>query len=247
MYPYIHITLPSYAVLAAIGGFAVILLLYFRTEKYNLPFIDFIKMFALCVLCGFLGSRLIYIFSRFPWLIANFSVKHLISTVIGGGLVFYGGLLGVLFGIFIYCKKSNISSKNIYNMVAPAIPLFHTFGRIGCFMSGCCYGVALKEPITLFGVIQFARIPTQLIEALFELLLFIVIMVLQQKNNKKDYLKIYMITYAIFRFIIEFLRGDAVRGFYFGFSTSQIISMAILLFYIIKNIRAKIKLRSKIS
>lgn len=237
MYPYIHITLPSYAVLAVIGALAVILLLYFRIEKYNLPFIDFIKMFAICLICGFLGSRVVYVFSRLPWLIANFSIQHLISTVIGGGLVFYGGLLGVLLGIFIYCKKHHLPSKNIYNMIAPAIPLFHMFGRIGCFMSGCCYGVELKAPISLFGIVKFARIPTQLIEALFEALLFIIIIVSQYKNNEKDYLRIYMITYAIFRFLIEFLRGDTVRGFYFGFSTSQIISMAILIFYIVKNIR----------
>ena len=241
MYPYIHITLPSYAVFAVIGGLAIILLLYFRIEKYNLLFTDFIKIFAISLVCGFLGSRIIYIFSRLPWLIANFSVQHLISTVIGGGLVFYGGLLGVLFGIFIYCKKHDISIKNIYNMIAPAIPLFHVFGRIGCFLSGCCYGVELKEPITLFGIVQFVRIPTQLIEALFEALLFVVIFISQQKNSEKDYLKNYMITYAIFRFFIEFFRGDNIRGFYFGLSTSQIISLSVLIFYFILRIKEKRK------
>ena len=239
MYPYIHITLPSYAVFAVIGGLAVVLLLYFRIEKYDLPFMDFIKMFAISLVCGFLGSRIIYVFSRLPWLLANFSVQHLISTVVGGGLVFYGGLLGVLFGIFFYCKNHSISSKKIYNMIAPAIPLFHAFGRIGCFMSGCCYGVALKVPFTLFDSVQLTRIPTQLIEALFEALLFVIILILQRKKSEKDYLKIYMITYAIFRLLIEFFRGDYVRGFYFGLSTSQIISLGILFFYIIISILKK--------
>lgn len=238
MYPTIHITLPSYAVLASIGGFAVVLFLYFRIEKYLLSFADFLKMFCVSIVCGFVGSRVIYLFSRLSWLLKNFSVQHLISTVIGGGLVFYGGLLGVLLGIHIYCKKHNISSKNIYNMIAPAIPLFHFFGRIGCFMSGCCYGVELKSAINLFGVIQFDRIPTQLIEALFEVLLFVVLLVLQRKNDEKDYLKVYMITYAIFRFLIEFLRGDTIRGFYFGLSTSQIIALSVLAFYFILKIKA---------
>ena len=239
MYPFIHITLQSYAVLATIGSLAVVLFLYFRIDKFALPFMDFLKMFAICVVFGFLGSRIIYIFSRLPWLFANFSVQHLISTVIGGGIVFYGGLLGVLFGIWLYCKKYNISAKNIYNMIAPAIPLFHSFGRIGCFMSGCCYGIELKTPITLFGIVQFARIPTQLIEALFELLLFMLIFVLQKKYSEKDFLKLYMITYAVFRFLMEFFRGDNVRGFYFGFSTSQIIAIGILTFYVIIGIKSR--------
>ena len=240
MYPYIYITLPSYAVLAVIGALAVAFFLYFRIEKYKLPFLDFIRMFALCIVFGFLGSRLVYVGSRLSWLFAHFSVQHLISTIIGGGLVFYGGLLGVLFGIHLYCKKYKIDSLNVYNLVAPAIPLFHAFGRIGCFMSGCCYGLELKNPITFLGWIQFNRIPTQLIEAVFETLLFIILIIWQNKDKKKDFLKIYLITYSIFRFLIEFFRGDEVRGFLFGFSTSQIISMSIWIYYSFKKIKKKV-------
>ena len=237
MYPTIHITLPSYAVLAVIGGFFVILFLYLRIDKYQLSFSDFIKMFSTSLVWGFLGSRVVFIISRLPWLFANFTMQHLLSTVIGGGLVFYGGLLGVLLGIFLYCKKHKINSKLVYNMIAPAIPLFHAFGRIGCFLSGCCYGIPLQAPVTVLGVIQFSRIPTQLIEALFEILLFAILVIWQHRKKQNNYLKIYMITYAIFRFFIEFFRGDHVRGFYFGLSTSQIIAIAILIFYIIKHYR----------
>lgn len=237
MYPIIHIAIPSYALMAAIGGFLVMVFIYLRIDKYGLPFTDFIKMFMISIIFGFLGSRVIYIISRLPWLCSNFSINNLLTTIIGGGLVFYGGLLGVLLGIYIYCKKYNIDHKKIYNMAAPSIPLFHAFGRIGCFMSGCCYGVALKTPWFLFGSIRFERIPTQLIEAIFEIFLFAIIFISQKKHEDKDFLKIYMITYAIFRFFIEFLRGDDVRGFFFGISTSQVISLGICAFYIIMSIR----------
>lgn len=240
MCPTIHIILPSYAVLAVIGGLSAILFIYLRIEKFNLPFLDFLKMFGLSIVFGFLGSRAIYIFSRIPWLINNFSARHLISTILSGGIVFYGGLFGVLFGIYCYCKRHDIASSNIYTLIAPAIPLFHAFGRIGCFMSGCCYGIELNSPVTLFGVITFNRLPTQIIEAVFEFVLFIIILLLQRKEKCRDYLKVYLIPYAIFRFIIEFFRGDTVRGFFFGLSTSQIISIAILTFYIAKIIKEKI-------
>lgn len=239
MYPVIHISVPSYTVMAAIGALSAVILIYFRLEKYELSFLNFLKMFAVCAVFGFLGSRVVYVFSRMPWLISNFNIKNFISTIVGGGLVFYGGLLGVLLAVFICCKKKDIDSKKVYEMIAPAIPLFHAFGRIGCFMSGCCYGVELKTPISFFGIVFFNRIPTQLIETLFELLMFVIIMIIQKASKHIDSLKFYMITYAVFRFFIEFFRGDMVRGFYFGFSTSQIISMGIIIFYLVKKVSSK--------
>lgn len=239
MYPIIHITLPSYTAMAAIGGFVVMVFTYFRIDKYQLLFTDFIKLFACCVLCGIIGSRIVFIISRIPWLIFNFSILNLLSTIIGGGFVFYGGLLGVLFAVSRYCHKHSLDSERIFSLIAPVIPLFHAFGRIGCFMSGCCYGKELTTPITLFDKITFIRVPTQLIEVFFELLLFAIIFFLQRVKNKVDFIKMYMITYAIFRFIIEFFRGDNIRGVVFGISTSQIISIGILVFYFAKNIKRK--------
>lgn len=241
MYPVIHISLPTYAVLAFIGGTVAMVFMFFRKEKYGVEFSDYIKMFAISLVSGFVGSRLVFIISRMPWLIVDFSVEHLVSTIIGGGLVFYGGLIGVLLGIAFYCKRKNIDCVNVYNMIAPAVPLFHTFGRIGCFMSGCCYGLELQKPWMLFDLIIFEQIPTQLIEALFEALLFVIIIILQRKNKANDYLKIYMIAYAIFRFIIEFFRGDDIRGFYFGISTSQLIAVAILIFYLVVGIKKRVR------
>lgn len=247
MYPYIQFILPSYSVCAVLGGFITLVFLYLRIEKYGLKFGDFIKMFVLCVLFGFLGSRAVYVFSRLPWLITHFSAVHLISTVIGGGFVFYGGLLGVLLGVFLYTKKCGCDRPRVYNMVAPAIPLFHSIGRIGCFMAGCCYGFELPGTISVFGLFEITHFPTQLIEAVFEMCLFAVIFVCQKLRSNHNYLRVYMVAYAIFRFIIEFFRGDTVRGLFFGISTSQLISIGILAYYIIKGVRALIKKSSTYS
>ena len=237
MYPVIHFSLPSYAVMAVLAAFISVLFLYLRIEKYNLQFTDFLKMFAVCIIFGFVGSRVIFVFSRIPWLISNFSITNIFSTILGGGFVFYGGLLGVLFGVYIYCKKHLLDVVIIDNLIAPAIPLFHAIGRIGCLLSGCCYGISINSPITILGFITFNRVPTQIIEAVFEFILFIVIIIVQRKKKSINALTLYMLTYAGFRFIIEFFRGDIIRGFFFGFSTSQIISLGIITFYIVRKIK----------
>lgn len=231
MYPYIHIILPSYAVMTLIGTFCILVVLYFRSIRYKVEFDDYIRLFVIGMIGVFIGSKVLFISTQIPTLLKDFSISNLINTVINSGYVYYGGLLGMLFGISVYVscvKKYEIDF--VYDMIAPGIPLFHAFGRIGCFLTGCCYGQQIEE-IVLNEYIHIDRIPTQLIEALFEILLFSVLILLDKKGKRK-LLSIYMVSYSIFRFCIEFLRGDTERGIFFGVSTSQWIAIIILGIYV---------------
>ena len=120
--------------------------------------------------------------------------------------------------------------KKVFEISVPAMPLFHAFGRIGCFLAGCCYGKKLSTPIVI-GTIEFARIPVQIIESMAEFILFIVLFILSKKNRDIDLLRIYLVIYAVIRFADEFLRGDKIRGIYGGVSTAQWISLIILFVY----------------
>ena len=122
------------------------------------------------------------------------------------------------------------------NVLAVCIPLFHSVSRVGCFFGGCCYG---KESNSLFTInyttrelgeiITAQRIPIQLIEAIFNLGIFLYLLKLIHSDNweNQHILKKYLLVYSIGRFIIEFLRGDIARGVIFGVSFSQIISICI--------------------
>ena len=152
-----------------------------------------------------------------------------------GGSVFYGGLLGGLLSGLIVIKAKKMNLKFTTDFLTPIIPLFHTFGRIGCFLSGCCYGVKSKIGFTYkHSLIESAngvnRFPIQLVEASFNLLLFILIYYLFRKGKiKGKLLYLYLILYSIIRFALEFFRGDSYRGFLLHLSTSQIISILIFL------------------
>jgi phosphatidylglycerol:prolipoprotein diacylglycerol transferase len=221
-------------VFAILGAFSAMIFLYLRIEKIQLAFVDFLKMFGFSIVFGAIGSRVLFFLTRVPWLVTHFSVAHLLSSILGGGFVFYGGLFGVLYGIRRYCRKHGIDQRKIYNLIAPAIPLFHAFGRIGCFLAGCCYGFSLSTPIIIFGGLKIHRFPTQIVEAIFVFLLFVVLYFVQRKERKLNYLRIYLLSYAVFRFLIEFTRGDTVRGVVAGISTSQIISVIVIVVCCIK-------------
>ncbi len=241
MYPYIHIVLPSYTVMALLGGFLAMGFVFFRLERFSVEFTAFIKLLVVSVVGGFFGAKMLFALTRISWLVSNFSLKNLLLLIPQSGLVFYGGLFGVIFTLCFFTRKDKEYHKKVFRMIVPSMPLFHAFGRIGCFLSGCCYGKLLLVPLKIGGL-TFTHIPTQLLECLAESLLFVLILIIDKRNkdNDIDLLKIYLVLYACIRFADEFLRGDVVRGIYFGLSTSQWISIFILLFYLVSALKIKI-------
>jgi len=77
-------------------------------------------------------SRLVYIFKSFPY-----------------GFVFYGGLAAGAAAFFFYCRSHKLDFLMTADHFAPALALAHGFGRLGCFLAGCCYG----RPAGGFGVV----------------------------------------------------------------------------------------------
>ena len=229
MFPYISIVLPSYGVLAFIGFFIGLLFLFFRKDKFGIEFDAFIKMSVFGLLGLLIGSKFLFAITQLPWLAEHFSLLNLIMLIPQSGYVFYGGLLGAICGIWLYAINSKrYDAGTAFEFVTPVFPLFHIFGRIGCFFAGCCYGVELQSPMNIHGIGTLERLPTQLIEAFFELILFAVCLTVEKKNLNVALIKLYLISYAVFRFIIEFFRGDIIRGVFIGLSTSQWVSLSIL-------------------
>lgn len=187
------------------------------------------------ILYGLTNIKLIYILINNFDKISSFKMFIQCLMEIFGGSVFYGGLIGGLIVGFFALRKSSIDKEKFCDIVAPAIPLFHFFGRIGCFLVGCCYGIESHFGLVfrhsmLDSANNVSRFPVQILEALFNLILFIILAVLNKKDKFKGKLiYIYLILYSIIRFSLEFLRGDTYRGFIFGLSTSQWISIFLFL------------------
>lgn len=162
-----------------------------------------------------------------------------------GGSVFYGGLIGGLIAGGISVKVQKLPAGLTTDCLAPSIALFHGFGRIGCFLGGCCYGVEWEHGITFTNSLAESangvpRVPVQLIESGFEFALFALLSVFLIKDRLKGkLLALYLLIYPVGRFTLEFWRGDDYRGHLFGLSTSQLISIlmfaAALVFLIIKS------------
>ncbi|MBQ9807070.1 MAG: prolipoprotein diacylglyceryl transferase [Clostridia bacterium] len=162
-----------------------------------------------------------------------------LSDVIKGGFVFYGGLLGGILGLFIYCKQFKEKFMQYAELFATVLPLGHAFGRVGCFFAGCCYGMPYDGHFSYaysaeyFGYtpVGVPLLPVQLIEAGCLLLIFVFMIILYFKTKDQYGLApiIYLMIYSVLRFVLEFFRGDAVRGTLLGVSTSQWVSILLIL------------------
>lgn len=241
---------PLYGILFGFGLLAGGVLGILRCKKYKIDWYDALCGAVYAGLGAILGAKLLFIITSLPSLIpALVSGKITILQAITNGFVFYGGLLGGVFGLWLYCKQYKLDFVSYATAFAPSVPFGHMFGRIGCFLSGCCYGIVYDGPLSFTYPIEIVaydnlgnplcyepfegnpRLPIQLIEASFLLVLWIVTEIMFYKSKKKGLpLYTYAISYAIARFVFECFRGDAIRGKIWVFSTSQIISLGILIF-----------------
>lgn len=149
------------------------------------------------------------------------------------GMIFYGGLIGGAFGALMVVWMNHYDFDAYANAIVPAIPLGHAFGRLGCLLAGCCYGMAYNGPFAVHSVFadpNESLFPVQACEAILNLFLFFILSVYAKRNrNGMITLALYLMLYAAVRFVLEFFRGDPTRSKYLGINASQWISLAIFL------------------
>ena len=221
MLPYINFLgrdIPTYGICMAVGllvsGFAAC----FRAKRFKADINMLIVVMASAVGFGLLGAKLLYI----P---ATYGLRNALdemsrgdfSSLTGGGLVFYGGLIFGTIGGIVAARLSGENIERTAAILIPCVPLGHVFGRIGCYLAGCCYG----RPYS--GTFGLKTVQDGVICTLFPIqLLFF------RKFSGFSILSSYLFMYSIVRFTLEFFRGDELRGSVLFLSTSQWISLALL-------------------
>ena len=199
-------------------------------------------LFLLVLGVGMLiGGHLLFALTnlRFFPLLAQARTWSQTLSVLGalfGGMVFYGGLIGAYVLGLCYVRWRKLDKVLYMDSAALFAPLFHGFARVGCFFGGCCFGIespfgfcAVGNTLTDIGEVR--RFPVQLLEAVMNLAIAALILWILKKGFLRGHVfYLYLLLYAFVRFFDEFLRGDAIRGFIFGMSTSQFISIPVALF-----------------
>ncbi|MBF0298553.1 MAG: prolipoprotein diacylglyceryl transferase [Oligoflexia bacterium] len=191
-------------------------------------------LFIGCIVYGWILAKLL--FASVIYLKFNLNLLFQLNFWFSGGVVFYGGLIG---GLLFFIQYSLIMKKfnpthAIYFL--PSLCIGLAIGRIGCFLSGCCYG---KQCNYFWGIEIYDRIsrhPVQIYEVIFLLILAtIIFLLIKKKFVSLIIFSTFFSGHSIIRLILENFRGDENRGVwqqFYAFSTSQIIAIFIIGFNI---------------
>lgn len=255
MLPYIEIfgkIVPWYGIMMVLGFGVAACVAAMICKRNGMERYDLVYSAVYTVVGAMIGAKLLFIIVEIPDLISG---KYSLLDVVQGGFVFYGGLIGGIIGLWIYCKQYHLEFSCFGDVYATVVPLGHAFGRVGCFMGGCCYGMEYDGPLSYAYEFRFKGaatplgvelLPVQLIEATILLIVFVGMLLLYFRKNRRvwDQVIYYAMAYAVIRFTLEFFRGDAARGSLLFFSTSQWISLGLATFALIIILRRSRDARS---
>lgn len=231
---------PTYGLMIVIGLVLANLIALFFVKKNQHDSLDFIIIQAYAVLGAFGGAKILYLIVS--WRIIDWSrilELEYLNQVMQGGFVFYGGMIGALLLALGAGKWHHIDAMLYIRHYIFLIPFIHGFGRVGCFLAGCCYG----RPYEGFGSVVFPEgslapsgvplFPVQLVEAF--ILVGISLLLLWVRGHKDAIytLEVYLGLYGVARFGLEYFRYDDARGYLWHLSTSQWISIGMILVAVI--------------
>jgi len=252
MHPYFHLLgreIPAFGIIVILAAGAAYGVAAWQCDRSGFNQGDLFLTGCMAMVGALVGVSLIKPIVKLPEVIVRWDeyAKVPVGAFLQwmfGEKVFYGGLIGGFFVAYLFCRRFKMPFMKIADICAPAIPVGHAVGRIGCLMGGCCYGieVAANNPFAIIyperhdifaSVTAPAGVPllaTPLIEAVGDLIIAAVLLLFSKKPERDGFrIALYGVMYGAFRFVAEFFRGDAVRGVYNGVSFSQFISVAIVI------------------
>lgn len=227
----------SYGVLLALAYLAGLQLAVVRARRAGLDGAKVMDLGIYLIIAALIGAKLMLIAVDFDYF--RTQPAEMLSLVRAGG-VFYGGLIAALLVGLWLVRRYQLPMWTTADLIAPGIALGHIVGRFGCLLAGCCYGrptgvawaVTFSDPVAAANVgtpLQIPLHPTQLYDAGAEALILAFLLLTERRGKPFPgrTFWLYMLVYAISRFIIEFYRGDE-RGVVFGMSTSQFVSVILV-------------------
>lgn len=228
------ITVYTYGVLLAAAYLLGLKIAMVRAERQHLDSARVLDLGIYIIIAALIGAKVLLLVTDFSTF--RNDPRELLTLARSGG-VFYGGLILAVVVALWYIRRAGLPLWTTCDVFAPGIALGHVVGRFGCFFAGCCYGKPTSQPwaITFRDPFAAANVgtplnvplhPTQLYEAGAELLILAVLLLTERRGRPfaGRTFWLYMLLYAVSRFVIEYFRGDE-RGTVGVFSTSQFISL----------------------
>jgi len=235
---FFHIPLPftdnaipihGYGFMAMLGFLAALLAARWRARRSNVSPDTVTDLCVAALFGGIVGSRIFFVAQQagyyFDTSRHDYSILDLFK-IWEGGLVFYGGLLGAIPAVLLVVHWRKERLLNVLDVMAPTTALGMAFGRMGCLMRGCCYGVPLTgkpwyglvfppdslpyaDPSGIPIAPGTPLFPSQIVSAFAWFTIFVILsFYFKHRRREGEVGGLLLVLYGLQRFNIEFFRGD---------------------------------------
>lgn len=235
MYPIIHVTegleIPSFFLVISLVLSVALLWVRQRSHIYKLPQKNVLDLSLLLMLSSIVGARLFHVVYEN----LDFYKEHPFRMFYlwEGGFVFYGGMVLAFIATFTYLRAIRAPQKALYfDTFAPVLSFAYGFGRIGCFLAGCCFGRACDYAWAIDG-----KHPTQLYALLWEAGTILLLLGIEKIDLKKrpvflsrpgDLFILWLVLHSLGRVLMESYREDFRGANVFGLSVSTVLSLVLI-------------------
>ena len=219
-------TIYYYGIFVAMGFLVATALIIRDAKKIGIPPEKVLDCLAVILVGGLIGGRLLFVFIN-----GDYYLRYPLRALMfyEGGLAVQGAIVSAFLSGVIITRIKKVPFWEGSDLVAPYLALAQAFGRVGCFLNGCCYGiVAERFPAVVFPGETVMRVPTQIYSVIMLLCIFLLLKFLKRRpHHAGAVFGVYIIAYSVFRFFMDFFRGDNPELF-LGLKLSQWIGIGMM-------------------
>ncbi len=231
MYPEIFsigsITVHSYGLMIALGILVIAAALYREAPRESIDPDHILEAIIIAAFSGLIGARILYMLIN--WSYYSTQPASAFFTRFEG-LSFFGGLFCATILVYLWSRWRGIGFLKLADLLAPYLALGYAFGRVGCFLNGCCYGLVTDLPWALPAGLadDLPRHPVQLYAAFGAILMFIVLKKLRHLRPFVGFVTVSLFgLYGLLRFTTEFFRQEEAA--WLGLTAAQLFSLGLIL------------------
>jgi len=213
--------------MALVAFLASTLLTVLRRKPQKIAAWEAVVLSCTALVGGVTGAKILHLAGRAIQGDKFWTAQFWQSVRFNSGYIWYGGVMGAFLLLLLYAKIRKIPLRNLFDLMTPFALSFDGVARFGCLFAGCCYGARASWGIKLFGV---TRLPSPLFESVLCFIILALLLIWKPERKRPGILlPLFLAFYSIGRFFLEFYRGDISRGALLMFSTSQWISLFVLI------------------
>jgi len=250
----------SYGFLLALSFLLGIYLAGYRAKRFGIKSQLILDLSVWIIVAAVVGSRILYVLFH----LGEYSSPLEVFALWQGGATFYGGLILAVVVSYVYISRKKLSFLTVADIVAPSLAVGVMFTRVGCFLSGCCYGRPTSGPWGVhfppaseaarsaadaareLGVTAVGLHPTQLYSSAYGLLILVIVLLADRymrPRKKGATFGVFLVLYGIARFTVDFFRfyEENARGL-FDLSVSQYISAGLFaagIFLLVRKVKPR--------